>query len=519
MRGAAAKVLMAIVMATAAAEGAYAQFAAGPPPPPPPVVVVTPTPTPTPTATTTTTPDPPPARAGHAITPLGWYVMGGVACSAVMPIAGTIILRREMTAAEVGRSTLGCFLGPVGWVLGPMLFPDVPVTAGGSPQGPRLPRAARQGGNRNVSIPPASETRFVRNEILLQVDASLSEQSLARIAARLQLTRLEVQTFTLTSRTLQRWRIDGNRSVAQTLRLLARYRGIVAAQPNYLYGLTQAAQAAPTDASPQYVVGKLRLTEAHRITSGDNVLVAVVDSRVDTQHPDLAGVIAGEYDALGGASKPHAHGTAMAGAIAAHSKLIGVAPKVRLLAVRTFAGEGESAQGTTFNILKGIDWAAAQGARIVNMSFAGPADALLRELLTKASGRGIVLIAAVGNDGPRSPPLYPAADRGVIGVTATDAEDKLMPQANRGSQVAVAAPGVDVLAAAPDGEYAMTSGTSVAAAHASGVAALLLAVKPELTPTMLRQTLVRSARRVPGKPAEVGAGVVDALDAVKAVGR
>ena len=514
MRRAAAKVLMAIVMATVTASMVRAQSAPPPLPPPPPPVV---TPTPTPTAPA---PQTPPPRASQPITPLGWYVMGGVACAAAAPIAGTIILGREMTAAEVGRSTLGCFLGPVGWVIGPMLFPDAPVTtAGQPPQGPRPPRAADRGGNRNISIPPASETRFVRNEILLQVDANLSEQALARIAARLQLTRLDTQSFTLTSRTLQRWRIDGNRSVAQTLRLLARYRGIVAAQPNYVYGLTQSAQAAPTDAGAQYVVGKLRLTEAHRITSGDNVLVAVVDSRVDTQHPDLAGVIAGEYDALGGTSKPHAHGTAMAGAIAAHSKLIGVAPKVRLLAIRTFAGEGESAQGTTFNILKGIDWAAAQGARIVNMSFAGPADAMLRELLSKASARGIVLIAAVGNDGPRAPPLYPAADRHVIGVTATDVEDKLMPQANRGAQVAVAAPGVDVLAAAPDGAYAMTSGTSVAAAHASGVAALLLAVKPDLAPSALRQTLVRSARRVPGKPADVGAGVVDALGAVEAVGR
>lgn len=505
MRGALARLLMAMVMAIVTAHMAAAQTA-----PPP----TTPPPT-TPPATTST--GAPPARSGQPITALGWYVMGGVACSAVAPIAGTIILGREMTAAEVGRSTLGCFLGPVGWVVGPMLFPDVPVTAAGPPrQGP--PRAMRQSGSRRVSIPPAGETRFVRNEVLLQVDAGLSDEALARIAARLQLTRLEVQTFALTSRTLQRWRIDGDRSVAQTLRLLARYRGISGAQPNYLYALSQSAQTAP-DASAQYVVGKLRLTEAHRITGGDNVLVAVVDSRVDTQHPDLAGVIAGEYDALGGASKPHAHGTAMAGAIAAHSKLIGVAPKVRLLAVRTFAGEGESAQGTTFNILKGVDWAAAQGARIVNMSFAGPADAMLRALLAKANERGIVLIAAVGNDGPRAPPLYPAADRHVIGVTATDADDRLMPQANRGPQVAVAAPGVDVLAAAPDGEYAMTSGTSVAAAHASGVAALLLAVKPDLSPSALRQTLVRSARRVPGRPAEIGAGVIDALDAVSATRR
>jgi len=465
----------------------------------------------------------PTPRSSTGVPALGWYVMGGIGCSAVMPIAGTIILGREMTAAEVYRSTLGCFLGPVGLIVGPMLFPDVPVitTATPPPRRPQAPRDQRQAG-RNISIPPAGETRFVANEVLLQVEADVSEQRLAQIAARLQLTRLEIQTFTLTQRTLQRWRIDGNRSVAQTLRALARYRGIALAQPNYLYGLAQAAQTAPAapppDTSAQYVVGKMRLTEAHRITGGDDVLVAVIDSRVDTKHPDLAGVIAGEYDALGGASKPHAHGTAMAGAIAAHSKLIGVAPKVRLLAIRTFAGEGESAQGTTFNILKGVDWAAAQGARIVNMSFAGPADALLRELLTKAHARGIVLVAAVGNAGPRSPPLYPAADPHVIGVTATDAEDKLMPQANRGVQVAIAAPGVDVLAAAPDGDYTVTSGTSVAAAHASGVAALMLARKSDLTPSALRQVLVKSARKVAGgKPHEVGAGVVDALDAVEAV--
>lgn len=464
-------------------------------------------PTPTRTIPTTTA----------SVPPLGIYVMGGIACSAASPIIGTMLLGREMTAAEVGRSTLGCFLGPVGWVLGPMMFPDVVVTT--PPRGPVPPRGTQQaGGRNNVSIPPAGEIRFVRNEVLLQVDGGVSDAALAAIARRLQLTRLETQSFTLTDRTLQRWRIDGNRSVAATLRALARYRAIAAAQPNWLYGLAQVAPSAP-DTSAQYVVDKLHLTEAHRITGGDNVLVAVVDSRVDTQHPDLAGVIAGEFDALGGASKPHAHGTAMAGAIAANSKLIGVAPKVRLLAIRTFAGEGESAQGTTFNILKGIDWAASRNAHIVNMSFAGPADAMLRDLLAKAHARGMVLIAAVGNAGPRSPPLFPGADAHVIGVTATDADDKLLPQANRGPQVAFAAPGVDILAVAPGGQYTMTSGTSVAAAHASGVAALLLARKPDLTPDALRQSLVRSAQSVPGKPREVGAGVIDALKAVNSLDR
>ncbi len=251
--------------------------------------------------------------------------------------------------------------------------------------------------------------------------------------------------------------------------------------------------------------------------NGDDVLVAVIDSKIDTSHPDLAGVIAGEYDVVGTAGPPHPHGTGMAGAIAAHSKLIGVAPKVRLLAVRAFAGEGESAQSTTFNILKAIDWAAGQNARIINMSFAGPPDPMVRDMLGKASARNIVLIAAVGNAGPRSPPLFPAADSHVIGVTATDAEDKLLPQANRGPQVAVAAPGVDILAAAPGGTYQVTSGTSVAAAHASGVAALLLARKPGLKPEEVRRLLIRSAHATGGKRNDVGAGVIDALSAVNSL--
>ncbi len=258
----------------------------------------------------------------------------------------------------------------------------------------------------------------------------------------LQLTELETQTFELTGRTLSRWRIDGTRSVPATLRLIAgNYPGVSGGWANMVYVGVQtpapAVQAPPAAASSaQYVVNKLHLLEAHRITSGDDVLVAVIDSKIDTKHPDLTGVVADEYDVVGSPAIAHSHGTAMAGAIAARSKLIGVAPKVKLLAVRAFSGSGESAESTTFNILKSVDWAASKNARIINMSFAGPPDDLLREILTKANARGIVLIAAVGNAGPRSPPLYPAADAGVIGVTATDVDDKLMPQANRGPQVA-----------------------------------------------------------------------------------
>jgi len=248
------------------------------------------------------------------------------------------------------------------------------------------------------------------------------------------------------------------------------------------------------------------------------VLIAVIDSAVDATHPDLAGAITKQFETSAETEKPHSHGTGMAGAIAAHRVMLGTAPQVGLLTVRAFSSRADSAEGTTFNIIKGLDWAAEQGARVVNMSFAGPSDPRLRDALAKANRKGMVLIAAAGNAGPRSAPLFPAADPNVIAVTATDAEDALFSGANRGNHIAVAAPGVDILAPAPDGAYQFTTGTSVAAAEVSGVAALLLERNPSLTPAEVRRILMGTAKDLgpKGKDRDFGAGLVNALQAVTA---
>ena len=133
-------------------------------------------------------------------------------------------------------------------------------------------------------------------------------------------------------------------------------------------------------------------------------------------------------------------------------------------------------------ILKGLDYAAAHGAQIVNMSFAGPKDALIERGIAAAAAKGIVMVAAAGNAGPKSPPLYPAANANVIAVSATDAQDRLFAASNRGGHIAVAAPGVDIFLPAPDEKYQMTSGTSFSAAYVSGLAALMLERNPALKP-------------------------------------
>jgi subtilisin family serine protease len=170
-------------------------------------------------------------------------------------------------------------------------------------------------------------------------------------------------------------------------------------------------------------------------------------------------------------------------------------------------------------ILKSLDYAAAHGAQIVNMSFAGPKDTLIERGIAALAARGIAMVAAAGNAGPKSPPLYPAANPNVIAVSATDAQDKFFAASNRGGYIAISAPGVEIFLPAPDEKYQMTSGTSFSAAYISGLAALLLERNPALKPDEVRVILTKTARDLgpPGPDDEFGAGEADAFAAVSAV--
>ena len=378
-------------------------------------------------------------------------------------------------------------------------------------------RAARSRGPSGA--PPANEHRYVPDEVVIEVASSVSAGRINALQRRFRLTRLESHAFQLTGTTFFRWRIPDRRSVATVVRALEGDATVAAAQPNYLYSLEQSSgnTAAHEDDGKQYALAKLHLPQAHVLAKGDNVRVAVIDSAVDLQNPELAGSIAGTFDTLTSPRKPHKHGTAIAGLIAAHAQLVGAAPDAKLLAVRAFDPDNKGAHGSTFNILKGLDWAVANRARVINMSFAGPPDPALQRGLAAAYKRGIVLIAAAGNAGAKSPPLYPAAYADVISVSATDADDHLLTQSNRGDYITVAAPGAQILVATPFG-YEVSSGTSYSAAEVSGVAALLLQRDPRLTPDKVRRILQQTAKDLgrKGRDHEFGAGLVDAFAALNA---
>jgi subtilisin family serine protease len=386
----------------------------------------------------------------------------------------------------------------------------------------RMPRRPIPGEPGFTGVPPAGERRFVPDEMVLHVSPTVSAQKLDDAARKLGLTRLASQTVGLTGGTLIHFRAVPGRPVAELVRALEAEK-IGIAQPNYVFKLQQDAtlSARSKGGDPgQYVVSKLHLGEAHRLATGSNVSVAVIDSEIDSRHPDLAGAVIEQFDAVGRADRPHSHGTGMAGAIAARRTLLGIAPAVRVFAIHAFSPDsGESPQATTSHVIAGLEWAIKKGARVINMSFAGPYDPLLQLALKKAHAKGIVLIAAAGNLGASSPPLYPAADPHVIAVTATDQNDRLFAQANRGAYVALAAPGVDILEPAPSAGYQVTTGTSVAAAHVSGVAALLIERDPSLTPDAVFEILTGSAKRLGGKGHDdrFGWGLVDPTHALREV--
>ena len=153
------------------------------------------------------------------------------------------------------------------------------------------------------------------------------------------------------------------------------------------------------------------------------------------------------------------------------------------------------------------------------MSFAGPRDPVLIRSLDELTGRNVVMIAAAGNNGPEAKPVYPGAHPETIAVTAIDSAGRVFDRANQGDYVVIAAPGVAILSPAPDGKYGMPTGTSMATAHISGVAALLLELQPDMTAAEFREILMSTAIDFgsEGRDPAYGAGLVDPVKALAAL--
>jgi subtilisin family serine protease len=251
------------------------------------------------------------------------------------------------------------------------------------------------------------------------------------------------------------------------------------------------------------------LAEMHRLATGRSVRIAEIDTAVDVANPDLDGQVALARDFVGDRAPSEMHGTAVAGIIAARADngvgIAGVAPDARLLALRACrqtSADNPAATCTTFALAKALQFALDARADVLNLSVGGPRDRLLERLLDVASARGVTIVAAADpavRDGG-----FPAGHLGVLAIGADGAHDL--------ADGLLRAPGIDVPTTLAGNRFGFVSGSSYAAAHVSGLVALLRELAPTLTPRQIRDALQTHA--LPGNGPASGL-IVDACAALE----
>ncbi|MGW7498461.1 type VII secretion-associated serine protease mycosin [Streptomyces luteogriseus] len=294
----------------------------------------------------------------------------------------------------------------------------------------------------------------------------------------------------------------------------------------------------------QWALDAMHTEQAWQTTKGEGITVAVLDTGVEADHPDLAGNVLPGKDLVGFGAEPGdrawaRHGTAMAGIIAGHGHgpgnadgVLGIAPEAKILPVRVILEDGDSsrakARSTRGNALaEGIRWAADHGADVINLSLGDDSASAHPEpsedqAVQYALKKGVVVVASAGNGGEKGDHIsYPAAYPGVIAATAVDRAGTRASFSTRRWYATVSAPGVDVVIADPDHKYYEGWGTSAAAAFVSGAAALVKAAHPGLAPAQIKSLLEDTARNAPsgGRDDSRGFGFIDPAAAIEAAGR
>jgi len=291
------------------------------------------------------------------------------------------------------------------------------------------------------------------------VAVGLSDEALAQTAAAGFALVSEVRLESLGTR-VDILRAPAGTSTRRALRIARQLEVAGSIDFNHLYqGSAAAAEQAEVAAT----------TNQDRNASGPAIRIGLIDGGVQIQHPVFrsSAIVPSGCD---GRLVPSRHGTAVASLlIGEQSPFRGSAPGATLYAADVYCGEPTG--GSIDAIARALAWLSGSRVAVINVSLVGPDNLVLRELIRQMIASGHLIVAAVGNDGPAAPPLYPAAYPDVIGVTAIDAHRHLLAEAERGAQVVFAAPGAEMAAANLPGGYAAVRGTSFAAPLVSGLLA------------------------------------------------
>jgi subtilisin family serine protease len=372
---------------------------------------------------------------------------------------------------------------------------------------------------RTPRIVVSGEATYVPGQVLVLLSgASGNESAIDVLAEKYNLNPSASSALGSIGATMVLFTIPDGRSVVDLSNTLSSEPSVLVSQPNFYYDSL-------SDGSIQYGVRKIRADAVHGVTTGRGITVAVLDTGVDFNHPALKDKIILKTDFVNpdmSGFTSDGHGTSVAGIIAAAGQgdePMGVAPGVGIIAVKACWPDqknGRKAVCSSDKLARGLDFAILNRAQIINFSLGGPKDGIIAELISRANGSGIVVVAAGGNGGSDGKPVYPAALPTVIAVSATDSQDGLYAMSTPGKYIDVAAPGVDILSPAPGGSWQMVSGTSMAAAHVSAAVALILQNYPELSPFQVKYLL--ESRSVDlgeaGRDDKFGEGRIDVFEAI-----
>ncbi|KZB91488.1 peptidase S8 [Bacillus sp. VT 712] len=363
-----------------------------------------------------------------------------------------------------------------------------------------------------------TESHYIKKEVNVTFKTLLPTEELERMAQEINGNIIKNLNTTIVFR-------SNELSTKELIEYFNRQAIVEFAEPNYLYLQNQI--GLPNDLlykeQYQWNLSAIQAEAGWDITKGDeHIIIAVINTGVDLDHPDLRRRLTNGYNVLLNNNFPdddNGHGTHVSGIIASetnnHEGLAGVTWYNKIMPIKAMGAKG---YGTTFDIAKGIFWAVDHGADIINMSLGNyQHSSLLKEAIDYAYNKNVVLIAAAGNENTMQP-SYPAAFPNVLSVAAVSYTGQRAFFSNYGDYIDVSAPGVQIPSTYFNQQYAALSGTSMASPHVAGLAGLLLSANPNLTNQEVIEIIKNSTYDlgIPGTDNEFGNGLINVKNGLEA---